>query len=299
MSIKRISIFLALALVCTGVQAQSKHRTGKPKQRSAQVRKPRVSDNYKGMCCLGLKGGIGSASRVVKLDGQEYTIGALVMSNFGGAGRLMIDGRHMGQEIKEKMDEEKDKGSIIMLLATDNGCNNALRINGLGAPRAFFTPLLRQLQFPNTSYGEDYAMALAFCRRYRIGRIFSELYLCRRWGGNSDAALSIEKVNANNLYKDRIRTIELSARQQIEKGMMDFSDDSSLHRFFNRQMEQWDLARENFRDLHNVEQRQLNSEGNNIIVQFNPARIVSTGARIDKKSLEKRPCFLCRKNRQY
>ena len=179
----------------------------------------------------------------------------------------------------------------------DNGCNNALRINGLGAPRAFFTPLLRQLQFPNTSYGEDYAMALAFCRRYRIGRIFSELYLCRRWGGNSDAALSIEKVNANNLYKDRIRTIELSARQQIEKGMMDFSDDSSLHRFFNRQMEQWDLARENFRDLHNVEQRQLNSEGNNIIVQFNPARIVSTGARIDKKSLEKRPCFLCRKNR--
>lgn len=179
----------------------------------------------------------------------------------------------------------------------DNGCNNALRINGLGAPRAFFTPLLRQLQFPNTSYGEDYAMALAFCRRYRIGRIFSELYLCRRWGGNSDAALSIEKVNANNLYKDRIRTIELSARQQIEKGMMDFSDDSSLHRFFNRQMEQWDLARENFRDLHNVEQRQLNSEGNNIIVQFNPARIVSTGAKIDKKSLEKRPCFLCRKNR--
>ena len=104
-------------------------------------------------------------------------------------------------------------------------------------------------------------------------------------------------MNANNLYKDRIRTIELSARQQIEKGMMDFSDDSSLHRFFNRQMEQWDLARENFRDLHNVEQRQLNSEGNNIIVQFNPARIVSTGARIDKKSLEKRPCFLCRKNR--
>ena len=72
-----------------------------------------------GMCCLGLKGGIGSASRVVKLGGQEYTIGALVMSNFGGAGRLMIDGRHMGQEIKEKMDEEKDKGSIIMLLATD------------------------------------------------------------------------------------------------------------------------------------------------------------------------------------
>ena len=72
-----------------------------------------------GMCCLGLKGGIGSASRVIKLDGQEYTIGALVMSNFGGAGRLMIDGEHKGQEIKERMEEQKDKGSIIMLLATD------------------------------------------------------------------------------------------------------------------------------------------------------------------------------------
>ena len=90
----------------------------------------------------------------------------------------------------------------------DNGCNNALRINGLGAPRAFFTPLVRQIQFPNTSYGEDYALGLVFSRRYRIGRIYDELYLCRRWGGNSDAALSIDKVNANNLYKDRLRTME-------------------------------------------------------------------------------------------
>lgn len=97
----------------------------------------------------------------------------------------------------------------------ENGCNNALRINGLGAPRAFFTPLVRQIQFPNTSYGEDYALGLAFSRRYRIGRIYDELYLCRRWGGNSDAALSIEKVNANNLYKDRLRTMELKARQQM------------------------------------------------------------------------------------
>lgn len=96
----------------------------------------------------------------------------------------------------------------------DNGCNNALRINGLGAPRAFFTPLARKLQFPNTSYGEDYAMGLAFSRRFRIGRIYDELYLCRRWGGNSDAVLSIEKVNANNLYKDQLRTIEVLARQR-------------------------------------------------------------------------------------
>ena len=99
----------------------------------------------------------------------------------------------------------------------DNGCNNALRINGLGAPRAFYTPLAREVQFPNTSYGEDYAMGLAFSRQFRIGRIYEELYLCRRWGGNSDAALSIDRVNANNLYKDRLRTIELTARQQLNK----------------------------------------------------------------------------------
>lgn len=99
----------------------------------------------------------------------------------------------------------------------DNGCNNALRINGLGAPRAFFTPVACELKFPNTSYGEDYAMGLAVSREYRIARIYDELYLCRRWQGNSDAALSIDKVNANNLYKDRIRTIELKARQQRNK----------------------------------------------------------------------------------
>lgn len=99
----------------------------------------------------------------------------------------------------------------------ENGPNNALRINGLGAPRAFFTPLARQIQFPNTSYGEDYAMGLAFSRRWRIGRIYDELYLCRRWEGNSDAALPIEKVNANNLYKDRLRTMELMARRKMNK----------------------------------------------------------------------------------
>ena len=94
----------------------------------------------------------------------------------------------------------------------DNGRNNALRINGLGAPRAFWTPLLRQINLPNTSYGEDYALGLRISREYRIGRIYDVLYCCRRWEGNSDAALDIEKVNANNLYKDRIRTWELEAR---------------------------------------------------------------------------------------
>ena len=96
----------------------------------------------------------------------------------------------------------------------DNGRNNALRINGLGAPRAFWTPLLRTINLPNTSYGEDYALGLRISREYRIGRIYDVLYCCRRWEGNSDAALDIEKVNANNLYKDRIRTWELEARMR-------------------------------------------------------------------------------------
>ncbi len=98
-----------------------------------------------------------------------------------------------------------------------NGRNNALRINGLGAPRAFRTSVLRTIGFPNTSYGEDYAVGLRLSRRYRIGRIYDELYLCRRWEGNSDAALSLEAVNRNNLYKDSLRTIELKARQNLKK----------------------------------------------------------------------------------
>ena len=99
----------------------------------------------------------------------------------------------------------------------DNGRNNALRINGLGAPRAFWTPLLRTINLPNTSYGEDYALGLRISREYRIGRIYDVLYCCRRWDGNSDAALDIDKVNANNLYKDRIRTWELEARIRMNR----------------------------------------------------------------------------------
>lgn len=94
----------------------------------------------------------------------------------------------------------------------DNGRNNALRINGLGAPRAFYTPLIRRIHFPNTCYGEDYAVGLRISRDYQIGRIYDVLYLCRRWEDNSDATLSIEQTNRNNLYKDRLRTWELKAR---------------------------------------------------------------------------------------
>ncbi len=98
-----------------------------------------------------------------------------------------------------------------------NGRNNALRINGFGAPRAFYTPIARELLFPDTSYGEDYAMALAVSRNYKVGRIYESLYLCRRWEGNSDASLSLEALNRNNFYKDRIRSWELSARIDLNR----------------------------------------------------------------------------------
>ncbi len=99
----------------------------------------------------------------------------------------------------------------------ENGRNNALRINGLGAPRAFYTPVLREILLPNTSYGEDYAAAIRISRHYQIGRIYTTLYNCRRWEGNTDAALPIEKINRNDYYKDKIRTIEMMARIQMNK----------------------------------------------------------------------------------
>ena len=101
----------------------------------------------------------------------------------------------------------------------ENGHNNALRINGLGAPRAFNTNLMRNIGFLNVSYGEDYAAALRICREYRIGRIYESLYLCRRWSGNTDATLSVEEANRNNAFKDKIRTDEILARQKIAEGI--------------------------------------------------------------------------------
>lgn len=178
-----------------------------------------------------------------------------------------------------------------------NGANNALRINGLGAPRAFFTPLARQIMFPNTSYGEDYAMGLAFSRHYRIGRIYDELYLCRRWGGNSDAALTIDKINANNTYKDQLRSLEIKARQQLTEGRGENHDGSGILRFFDRQMDKWEAVARRYRDLQNVEVREMDIANQTFKIQYNPARIVSTGAKIDQKTLADRPCFLCKANR--
>lgn len=173
----------------------------------------------------------------------------------------------------------------------ENGHNNALRINGLGAPRAFFTPLLRKIRVPNTSYGEDYALGLAFSRQYRIGRIYDVLYLCRRWEGNSDAALSIEKINQNNNYKDSLRTLEIKLRQAINKKRQ------AGDLFIENQLAKWQTARINHEALNQIETRRFELAGNTITVQFNPARAVSTCAKVDKSSIEARKCFLCPENK--
>ena len=179
----------------------------------------------------------------------------------------------------------------------DNGRNNALRINGLGAPRAFRTEILRKLGFPNTSYGEDYALGLAFSRQYRIGRIYDELYLCRRWEGNSDAALSVDKINKNNLYKDSLRTQEILSRQKMIRAWNHQVSQDEVLDFFERQMQLWEQARLRFEELEGIQTRSLQMEDYSLSVQFNPRRIVSTAAKVDKKNLKKRPCFLCAKNR--
>ena len=175
-----------------------------------------------------------------------------------------------------------------------NGRNNALRINGLGAPRAFYTSVLRRIQIPNTSYGEDYALGLMLSRRYRIGRIYDELYLCRRWEGNSDAALSQEKINRNNQYKDHLRTQEILARQQCH-----VVTDVESQRFFESELKTWPDAAARYQALaEQVQMRDLPLGGDiRLRVQFNPSRIVSTGASIDAATLERRPCFLCSENR--
>lgn len=173
----------------------------------------------------------------------------------------------------------------------ENGHNNALRINGLGAPRAFFTPLLRKIRVPNTSYGEDYALGLAFSRQYRIGRIYDVLYLCRRWEGNSDAALSIEKINQNNNYKDSLRTLEIKLRQAMNKKRQ------AGELFIENQLAKWQTARTNHEALNQIETRRFELAGNTITVQFNPARAVSTCAKVDKSSIEARKCFLCPENK--
>ncbi len=179
----------------------------------------------------------------------------------------------------------------------DNGRNNALRINGLGAPRAFRTALLRWLGVPNTSYGEDYALGLAISRHYRIGRIYDELYLCRRWEGNSDAALSIDKINRNTLYKDSLRTSEIAARQAMNRCWNHQLTAVEVEKFWSAQMAAWEEVDERFKALENILTRSLPLDDIALQVQYNPKRIRSTAAKVDKRSLKERPCFLCDINR--
>ncbi|MDY3062714.1 MAG: DUF4922 domain-containing protein [Bacteroidaceae bacterium] len=177
----------------------------------------------------------------------------------------------------------------------DNGMNNALRINGLGAPRAFFVPVVRKIGFPNTSYGEDYAVGLAVSRQYRIGRIYDSLYLCRRWSGNSDAALSIEKTNRNNVYKDRIRTFEIAARKKLLAKKLSPND---FDFFFHTQMEAWPEVEERICALDTKVEHKSFHIGDGVVFesQFNPERIRSTGAKVDPESIARRKCFLCHDN---
>lgn len=175
----------------------------------------------------------------------------------------------------------------------ENGRNNALRINGLGAPRAFFTPVIREIGFPNVSYGEDYAVGLQISRNYRVGRIYDVLYLCRRWGGNSDAALSHEKVNAHNLYKDSLRTAELEARIELVDSM-GIPSREDVDGFLAKQLALWTDAAERHAALDDVQVRVLS---NGVCLQHNPARTVSTAAKVDSASILERKCFLCAANR--
>ena len=178
-----------------------------------------------------------------------------------------------------------------------NGRNNALRINGLGAPRAFYVPVLRQIHIPNTSYGEDYALGLMISRRYRIARIYDELYLCRRWEGNSDAALNPEQINRNNTYKDHLRTLEIRARQQLCTLRRHKVTPEEVETFHQKELDGWAEAAKRYADLDNVKTRSLTEGEATMTVQWNPARIVSTGAKIDKCTITERPCFLCNHNR--
>ncbi len=207
-----------------------------------------------------------------------------------------------------------------------NGHNNFLRVNGMGAPRAFDTSVIRQFGFPNVSYGEDYAVALRISREYRIGRIYESLYLCRRWSDNTDAGLSIEKQNRNDYYKDKLRTLEIQARQLMncrersrppvrvarsfptevisspgqiyaeypDRKIMTLS--SLCLDLYESQKKSWPVLAEAYRNLESIRTRQLSCGRYDVTLQFNPARVVSGSASVDPESIRKRPCFLCRGN---
>jgi len=208
-----------------------------------------------------------------------------------------------------------------------NGHNNLLRVNGIGAPRAFDTEVLRKTCFPDVSFGEDYAVALSLTREYKIGRIFESLYLCRRWSDNTDAELSLEKQNRHNHYKDRLRTLEIKARQKLNRGhdvarpddrdasQEQTSDETSesiyavfsgrdneklgplCNDFFKSEKEHWPELGAACRVLAKTKRRKLESAGYVTALQYNPARQKSGSAAVDPVSISRRPCFLCHTNR--
>jgi glycosyltransferase involved in cell wall biosynthesis/ATP adenylyltransferase/5',5'''-P-1,P-4-tetraphosphate phosphorylase II len=207
-----------------------------------------------------------------------------------------------------------------------NGHNNFLRVNGMGAPRAFDTSVIRQFGFPNVSYGEDYAVALRISREYRIGRIYESLYLCRRWSDNTDAGLSVEKQNRNDDYKDKLRTLEIQARQLMNcrersrppvRGARSVPTDDAdqnnqtfaaypgknsitlaklCHNLYESQKKSWPALAEACRNLESIRTRQLSCGRYDVTLQFNPVRALSSGAAVDAESIKKRSCFLCRGN---
>lgn len=199
-----------------------------------------------------------------------------------------------------------------------NGHNNLLRVNGMGAPRAFDTTILRGIGFPNVSYGEDYAVALRMSREYRIGRIFESLYLCRRWADNTDATLSVEKQNRNDYYKDKLRTLEIQARSRINSNNTISVTDPVLtagktYAVFNgerkiilsrlcrnlyaSQNKSWPQLASACHALSLARQRKLSCGPYKITLQYNPARAQSSGAAVDVQAIQQRPCFLCAANR--
>ncbi len=188
-----------------------------------------------------------------------------------------------------------------------NGHNNLLRVNGLGAPRAFATSIIREIGFPDVSYGEDYAVALRISREYQIGRIHKSIYLCRRWRENTDAALSLEKQKRNDFYKDELRTMEIKARQILNKKKKELENrtfakypgekQKSLTalclNLLGEQKKSWPRLAYAYQELANVRTRSIPSGSYNVDLQFNPQRAVSSGAAVDRESIKNRPCFLC------
>jgi glycosyltransferase involved in cell wall biosynthesis/diadenosine tetraphosphate (Ap4A) HIT family hydrolase len=191
-----------------------------------------------------------------------------------------------------------------------NGYNNLLRVNGMGAPRAFDSSIIRQVGFPNVSYGEDYAVALRITREYKIGRIYENLYLCRRWTDNTDARLSAQKQNRNDYYKDKLRSLEIKERRKLNKKSKELETRTFIkysgktkkslatlcRNLYDSQKKSWPKFGDACRDLASVQTRELSGENFKVVLQYNSARAISSGAAVDSESIKRRPCFLCDDN---